>query len=120
MASIIWGFNLDANGNITPTNGVAGQPGDCGQIVISDMTPVPATSNDTRAGVSFSAYYIGCCDDTLRWVQTVIDESNPPGDKTVPYNDHTSDSVPPFYFPDTAPPPAGMDSHTSDYLGPCN
>jgi hypothetical protein len=113
LASITYGFSIDASGNVTSYKSGDGSLGDCGAIIVTTFT-------NTSSGIHIEAYYIGCCDNDLNWVQTITATSCPPSGKTPPYNDAFTKS-PPYYF---GPPGTGnagngfwdeIGTHTTDY-----
>ena len=113
ITSITYGFSADSNGLVTIHHvSGAGNPGDCRSIIVSTLTNIPG-------GIHIKAYYIGCCDDDLNWVQTItINTTCPKDKKTVPYNDPYPPSAPYYFGPSGSSnnPWDIIDNHTSDYM----
>ncbi len=99
LASLTWGFSINANGVVTMTNSGGGTPGQVGVIVVTGTTANNGTAaTNSVAGMTLEAYYIGCCENgTLNWVQTITATSHPLGGNTPPYNDAMPGQAP-YYF----------------------
>ncbi len=107
---ITYGFSVDAAGHPTLHNLVnAGQMFDCGSIIVIDY------ETQSVGGIKIWAYYIGCCDNRLNWVQTITTSAPSSGNPTnSPYNDHLPTYPPPYVLQ----PGAGLydiDRNTIDY-----
>jgi len=95
LATMRYWCDVDSNG--VPTGGKSGdgQTNDIDKIVVDLFDGF--TTNGV-SGLGIKAHFIGCCDDTLNWMQTFIEDTHPPGTNTPPYNDHLSDGDPPYYY----------------------
>jgi hypothetical protein len=114
LASITWGYNIAADGTVTMSPKAGdGNPDDCGKIVVTVYEP----QDPGTGGAHIEAYYIGCCDSGLNWVQTITADSKPlDPNQTFPSDDCMTVWCP-YYF---GPPDCcstdwwGIDNHISD------
>jgi len=102
LTTINYGFGVDVNGNATllaPSGN--GNVGDCGKIIVTanSVRIIPSTQTQSYpiAELTMEAYYIGCCEEDLNWVQT-INTTAPRLQRTSPYTDDEASQTPPYYM----------------------
>jgi hypothetical protein len=112
LASITYGFTVDASGTVTAMNKSGdGNPGDVNRIVVTTFA-----ANNGAAGITIAAYYIGCCNNgQMNWVQTLTTDTQPLFGETIPFSDCLTNapSQCPYYF---GWPPGGPTWSSWDFM----